>query len=634
MRPGWDRSRKWGPSIHTAAALLILLLTFYGLSYSGRFSTDDEHILASRSLGLAFEGRLNDDRVLGNDRILAYHALPAQQASPSLEIEPLQSFLGAGLARLALLMGSGRVQTLFLLNILATALAAICVFAAVRTLGYPDRTALVTALLFGLGTQVWPYTRTFFRDPLAMLFLAFVWLCALRLNQAVSRRGRLLAGAGIFLGLLLGVLTKNTVTVALPAVAVLLIPFWKSLGGREKSLLRARLARPGLFLLVVITLVGLLAFLLTARGPLARFSLSYYGQVLLFFITSPHPHFLAALFGPLVSPGKSLFLYSPVLLLSIAALVQKRIEALAAWGYVLLLVLAQALFYDGIWWGNVNWGLRFLAPAIPLLTIASAPLIHHILHLPKGWVYITLLGGLSGLVQLIGISAPLGEYYLYMMSLSAQASGSLGVWDPGYSALVWTAGRMLSGGQWDLAALRTGLPGLLTTAGLAALSCLAFLQIRSRPSWMTPFLLGCTGLAILLLPKGYATDPAYYPARSDFRAAQDDLQALASPADGLVISSYGTPAWNYWMNWGPADLAWVSLPFGLSNSSGLPAPVETILTAASGDHERIWLLLPCDSPPSAALLAQKDQLASLELVAERNYLDGSCRTSLLLFRSR
>lgn len=634
MRSWLDRPRKWGQSIQTAATLLILLLSIYGLFYSGRFSTDDEHILASRSFGFAFEGSLNDDRVLGNDRILAYHSLPAQEASPSLEIEPLQSFLGAGLARLALLMGSGRVQTLFLLNIFATALAAVCVFAAVRVLDYPDKTALATALLFGLGTQAWPYARTFFRDPLATLFLAFAWVCALKLNQAGSRRSLTLAGIGVLLGLLLGILTKNTVVVALPAIAILLIPFWKGVGGLEKLVLRTRLARLGLFLVIVIMLVGLLVFLLTARGSLARFSFSYYKEILLFFVTSPHPHFLSALFGPLVSPGKSLFLFSPVLLLPLAALVQKRIEVLAAWGYVLLLILAQALFYDDIWWGNINWGLRFLAPAIPLLTIASAPLIHRILHLPKGWIYIALLGGLSALVQLIGISAPLVEYYRYLMSLSPQAAGSLGIWDPGYSALVWTAGRILSGGDWDLAVLRAGLPGLLTATGLAALACLAWLQLRSRHIWMTLLLLGCTSMAVLLLPKCFSADPVYYPSRSDFWAAQDDLQSQASSTDGLVISSYGSPAWYYWMNWGSANLAWISLPFSLSGSSGLAVSVEAILAAASRDHERIWILLPCDSPPSSALLARKDQLVTMELVAERTYLDGSCRTSLLLFHSR
>jgi hypothetical protein len=629
-----DHPKKWGSSIYIASALLILLLALYGLTYSGHFSTDDEHILASRSLSLAFEGNFNDDRVTGNERIFAYQALPAAQASPSLAIEPIQSIVGAGLARLAHLMGSGLIQTLFLLNILATALAGVCVFASVRALGYPDRTALVTALLFGLGTQAWPYTRTLFRDPLAMLFLAFAWLCALRLNQAVSRRDRLFAGAGIILGLLLGILTKNTVTVALPAVVILLIPFWKSLGVRGKQSFKPRHIHPCIFLLVGISLAGLLFFLLTARGPLARFSLSYYFQLLAFFLTSPHPNFLQALFGPLVSPGKSMFLYSPILLLSLISLVKKQIESFAAWGYVLLLIIAQALFYDGIWWGNINWGLRFLAPAMPILTIASASMIHRILHLPKGWVWIALLGVVSGLVQLIGISAPLGEYYQAMMSLTPQLIGTQQVWTLGYSALLWTGARILTGGKWDLTVLQTGMPGLYTTIGLIALAGLAWLRIRSRPGWMTPLLLGCTLVAILLMPKAYAADPAYYPARTDFQAAQRDLQARADPSNGLVINSYGAPAWYYWMNWGPADPSWVSLPFGLYDSSGLPVSVESILAKTSVAHKRTWLLLPCDSPSSAALLAQKNQLASLDLVSERTFMDGTCQTNLLLFQSR
>ena len=45
-----DHPKKWGSSIYIASALLILLLVYYGLTYSGHFSTDDEHILASRSL--------------------------------------------------------------------------------------------------------------------------------------------------------------------------------------------------------------------------------------------------------------------------------------------------------------------------------------------------------------------------------------------------------------------------------------------------------------------------------------------------------------------------------------------------------------------------------------------------------
>jgi hypothetical protein len=634
VNPGSGQARTWGKSIQIAAALFIFFLGLYGLTYTGHFSTDDEHILAARSLGLAFEGNLNDERVLGNDRIFAYHGLPADQSVPSLEIEPIQSLLGAGLARLSVLLGSGRVQTLFLLNIFATALAAVCVFASVRSLGYADRTALVAALVFGTGTQAWPYTQTFFRDPLAMLFLAFAWACALWLNRSGSGRTRILAGSGVVTGLGLGILTKNTVTVAIPVLAILLIPFWKSLGGRRKQSPGARHSLTVLFLVIGISLAGMLAFLLGAGGHLSRFSLRYYWELAVFFFTSPHPDFLEAVFGPLVSPGKSLFLYSPVLLLSLFSLIQKKVEGLAAWGYVLLLIIAQALFYDKLWLGNINWGLRFMAPAIPLLAIASASVIQRVIDVPKGWIWIATLGLLSGLVQVIGVSAPVGDYYGSMGSQLPPIPAALQTWNPRFSALTWTAGRMLSGGKWDLAILQAHLPGLLTAAGLAALACLAWVKIRSRYLWITLALLGCASLATLSLPKIFAIDPAYYPGRSDLREAQADLKALAQSQDGLVISSYGAPAWYYWMNWGPTIPAWVSLTFSLSPGTDIPAPVAKILEDASQAHARTWLLLPCDSPPSAALVAQKNRLPWLELVDERNYLDGTCRTSLLLFRTR
>lgn len=634
MRPGSQRSPQWVASIQTAGALLVFLLVVYNLSYSGRFSTDDEHILASRSLSLAFQGRLNDDRVLGNERISAYLSFPQQQSTQALAIEPLQSLLGAGLARLSLLLGSGHVQSLYLLNIIVTALTAICVFASVRELGCPDRTALVTALLFGLGTQVLPYARTLFRDPLAMLFLAFAWLCALRLNRGGTGKSRWFAAAGVFFGLLLGILTKNTVLLAVPVIAFLLMPFWKQLGSERKLQFKSHCSWLVIVLLPLIVIAGVFVLLLASRGSLARFNIKYYIQVLVFFFSSPHPHFLQAVFGPLISPGKSLFLFSPLLALSVVALVQKRGEAIAAWVYTLLLIISQALFYDTLWWGSVNWGLRFLVPAIPLLAIASAPIIHAWLQSPAKWVWIILLGLISILIQLLGISTPVGDYYRYLASLSPQAAGSVGIWDLRYSALTWTAGQLFSGGQWDLSAFRNGLPGLLTAVGLVILGGLAWLRLHSRPVWIAPLLLGITCLAVIFLPKSYAADPVYYPARDDFQAAQADLRILSLPDDGLVIGSYATPAWYYWMNWGLPDPAWVSLPFSLPDSSGLPAPVETILDSVSRAHQRSWLLLPCDSPLSSTLLAQKDQLTSLELVTEKTYLDEGCQTNLLLFHSR
>ena len=99
---------------YTALSLFVLLIAIYSLTYSGTFITDDEHILASRTLSLAFDGNLNDQRVYGNQRIHALSDTTPVYAARGVNIEPGQADVGAFLARLAVMLGVGRVQSNFL----------------------------------------------------------------------------------------------------------------------------------------------------------------------------------------------------------------------------------------------------------------------------------------------------------------------------------------------------------------------------------------------------------------------------------------------------------------------------------------------------------------------------------------
>jgi hypothetical protein len=104
------------PKSQIALLLLALLISIYSLTYSGTFITDDEQILASRTLSLAFDGSVNDTRVYGNSRVFALSSLASEKAVQALNIEPGQEFLGAILAQLSQLLHTGQVQTIFLLN--------------------------------------------------------------------------------------------------------------------------------------------------------------------------------------------------------------------------------------------------------------------------------------------------------------------------------------------------------------------------------------------------------------------------------------------------------------------------------------------------------------------------------------
>jgi len=91
-----------------------------------------------------------------------------------------------------------------------------------------------------------------------------------------------------------------------------------------------------------------------------------------FFALTP---FVEGLAGLLVSPSRGLFVYSPVLLFSVAgaALVGREgppaLRALAA-GAALVFVLTSKWI---MWWGGHTWGPRLLADTLPILCILLGP---------------------------------------------------------------------------------------------------------------------------------------------------------------------------------------------------------------------------------------------------------------------
>ncbi len=629
--------KKQRPDWALALWLWALLVAVYALTYSGTFITDDEHILASRALSLAFDGNLNDLRVFGNGRVYDLANRPAVYAAQGVNIEPGQALGGASLARLAVMLGVGRVQALFLLNLWATALTAVVVLWTLRSLGYARSTALLVGLLFGLGTAAWPYAKTLFRDPLAMLFLTITWASGLVL---AGRPGAPWRWWLVFFGAALaGMFTKNTVSIALPVLLVYIAL------SRLKHIQadRVRWAR-------VLGWGGgvLLAAFLWLRfvppdGALARFSLAYYQVLLARFFASPHPHFVEAVAGPFFSPGKSVFLYSPVLLLSLLGLARRDGAAWAAWSYALLLVVAQALFYDDVWWGEINWGLRFMLPALPPLMMATAPVVDSWLRARRGCWGLWALGLPSGLVQLLSVLPPIREYYREMASLGAEALGTLGVWRAAFSPLLWHGRWLLSGGALDLAAVRVGLRAATVVMGCALLIVWLVWGYRRVASWGgLPVMAALLVLGLTLgMLKLYAVDPAYHAGRDDLSAAYETIRQDLAPDDHVLLKSYGTAAWLYWMNWAGPGVHWASLPFTF------PTPGRIAAFHASGDPEialdkatlsilrslaascaRVWLVLPEDSPGAALDLEVAWLRQHADLQAQWTF-DGASATTRL-----
>src|SRR5207247_920371 len=90
------------------------------------------------------------------------------------------------------------VMTLF--GVLVAALTVAQLYLLGRAVGYGPRMAVLTAAAYGLGTLAWPYSRTFFRDPLAGLALLAAALAAARWRAAGAQPAVPLQAGGVATG--------------------------------------------------------------------------------------------------------------------------------------------------------------------------------------------------------------------------------------------------------------------------------------------------------------------------------------------------------------------------------------------------------------------------------------------------
>lgn len=108
------------------------------------------------------------------------------------------------------------------------------------------------------------------------------------------------------------------------------------------------------------------------------------------------------LWGLFLSPGGSVFLYAPPLVL--AALGLPRLLRRTGWDGALVLALAAAPIvlharYLG-WWGGWSWGPRYLVFAVPLLIVPLAAWLEGVLARPRGRARAALLAGFGGVLAL------------------------------------------------------------------------------------------------------------------------------------------------------------------------------------------------------------------------------------------
>jgi len=236
--------------------------------------------------------------------------------------------------------------------------AALCVWFTwllARREGGTPRVAVGAALITAFSTALWPYSKFGFNAPLAGAVLVLTILCALK--AAGDRRASLLVATGASCGLAL--LTRHElILAALPACGLVA---W----ARPREVVRSAL--------------WLTAGLLPGAAVWSWYNVVRFGSVLDTGYMRDQTLGIGGsvaegLWGLLLSPGGSLFLYAPVALAAIPALVwlwrarPRLAGAIIATGVVFVLFYAQL----ASWAGGRSYGPRYLVPLLPLLSVAVA----------------------------------------------------------------------------------------------------------------------------------------------------------------------------------------------------------------------------------------------------------------------
>lgn len=249
--------------------------------------------------------------------------------------------------------------------------------ALLAALGFAATAACAGALSLALGSTLLWHFQNNQENPLQFLMVLLALIAALRWIE--DRRPRWLVAMGASLGFNLLIRLPNIVDVALVSV----LPMLLSVSRREYAAAWIRFAFPGLAAAVAIDR----SYHFARFGEWTSNYMQIWGETVGNSGAAVPAGFpfsndaLTGLAGPFVSLQKSVFLFDPLLAVTIAVLVGSRHRmrvpvkwiACAAAAGMILVTAGYARYYN--WGGTSGWGNRFLTTWLWVGCLLAVPLL-------------------------------------------------------------------------------------------------------------------------------------------------------------------------------------------------------------------------------------------------------------------
>ena len=437
---GWEKLDQWimRPGVTAAFIIFSVLLIYLYCAGGHLFSSDgDFRYRASRA-------------ILENGNVIMYYLKDGTPIHCKYGLTHLLlaiPFHLAGKAFYNVIPQGFDWATIFTTSLMqfVTVGAVAVIFLICLDLGYSRKVSVTTALVVAFGSIAWPYSKYFFTEPLTgALLLAAIWqLIRFRVGKPPSS----LAWSGLSLGLS-GLNSPQVFLLAVPVLGIYVLYLLYPRPGAACQTW-ARGFNRLMYFCIPLALCLALNFGYNYLRYDSIFTTGYAGDrgfPSLIYDGSPgwSLAWWVGLEGYLFSPGKSVFLYSPVLVLSVLAF--NRFYKKHREPAVLLICIAVLwLAFYTKWWawhGDSAWGPRYM---VPITYIWFLPLAEALSWWGRrGWGFKVFVPGLIAfglVVQFAGIAVAFGDYIAQEVNLENYAEQYLLHYVPHFSPIL---------GHWEM----------------------------------------------------------------------------------------------------------------------------------------------------------------------------------------